>query len=465
MSGSLELPSLSSLLPELAEYVALPSISRSADPDTMRATASWVAAQLAFADGRVVETDGFPVVRGEWMGAAGAPTILVYGHYDVQPTGDLAEWSTDPFELVVDGDVARGRGVTDDKGPVFLVLKLAQAFVAHEGGLPLNVKFVIEGEEEIGSPNLPRYVREHADELACDLVISADGAQWRPGEPSVSIASKGLVGLDVVVTGALGDLHSGRFGGTVANPVHALSTLLAGLHDADGRVTVDGFYDGVAELSPARRAEIAAVPFDEAAYAGGLGVPELFGEKGFTTLERLWERPTLEITGITAGGKYSVIPHVATGHIASRLVGAQDPEHVASAIAQHLLARAPLGVEVEVRVDDARVSAYRIDPGHPAIRAASAALETVYPGEGVLLAVIAGTLPATTLFEDVLGAKTLFFSFSTSDENLHAPNEYLRLPRIHEGMRAWEALWRLLADGEHRLAPVGTAGTTAAVTE
>lgn len=452
MSASLDLPPLDVVLAELAEYIALPSISRNADLATMRRTASWVAAQLAFADGRVVETDGFPVVRGEWLGAPGAPTILVYGHYDVQPTGDRAEWSTDPFEMVVDGEVARGRGVSDDKGPVLLVLKLAQAFMAQEGRLPLNVKFVIEGEEEIGSPNLPGYVRQHADELACDLVISADGAQWRPGEPSISVASKGLVGLDVVVTGASSDLHSGRFGGTVANPVHALSALLAGLHTPDGRVAVDGFYDGVAELLPPRRAEIAAVPFDEAEYADGLGVPELFGEAGYTALERLWERPTLEITGIRAGGKYSVIPHVATGHIASRLVGAQDPEHVASAIARHLRANASRGVRVEVRVDDARVPAYRIDPSHPAIRAARAALETVYPGEGVLLAVIAGTLPATTLFEDALGAKTLFFSFSTSDENLHAPNEYLRLPRIHEGMRAWETLWRLLAEGEHRLA-------------
>jgi acetylornithine deacetylase/succinyl-diaminopimelate desuccinylase-like protein len=449
---TLDLPPLDQILPVLAEYIALPSISRSADLDTMRRTASWVAEQLAFADGRVVETNGFPVVRGEWLGAPDAPTILVYGHYDVQPTGDLAEWTTDPFDMVVDGEVIRGRGVTDDKGPVFLVLRLAQAFIAQEGRLPLNVKFLIEGEEEIGSPNLPDYVRDHAEELACDLVISADGAQWRPGEPSVSIASKGLVGMDIVVTGASNDLHSGRFGGTVANPVHALSALLASLHTSHGRVAVPGFYDGVSELSPERRAEIAAVPFDETAYADGLGVPELFGEEWFTTLERLWERPTLEITGITAGGKYSVIPHVATGHIASRLVGAQDPDHIAAVVTRHIEANAPVGVSVEVRVDDARVPAYRIDPDHPAIRAASAALETVYPGDGVLLAVIAGTLPATTLFESALGAKTLFFSFSTSDENLHAPNEYLRLPRIHEGMRAWETLWRLLAEGEHRLA-------------
>jgi acetylornithine deacetylase/succinyl-diaminopimelate desuccinylase-like protein len=451
MSDELRLAPLDALLPELAEYVGIPSVSRSASVDTMREAASWVAAQLAFANGRVVETDGFPIVRADWLNAPGAPTILVYGHYDVQPTGSREEWHTDPFEMTIDGDVVRGRGVTDDKGPVFIVLKLAQAFMAQRGELPLNVKFLIEGEEEIGSPNLPRYAREHAEELAADLVISADGAQWRPGEPSLSIASKGLVSLDIVVHGANSDLHSGRFGGTVANPVHALSAILASLHDETGAVAVEGFYAGVSDLDDVRRAEIAAVPFDDAEYRSALGVSALGGESGFTTLERLWERPTLEITGIVAGGKYSVIPHVATGHIVSRLVGRQDPERVVESIERHVRGLDIPGVRVEVNVDKARVPAYRIEADHPAIRAASAALNHVYPGEQVLLAVIAGTLPATTLFEEVIGAKTLFFSFSTADENLHAPNEFLRTARIHEGMRAWEQLWLLLAAGPHAL--------------
>ncbi|MFC4242232.1 M20/M25/M40 family metallo-hydrolase [Gryllotalpicola reticulitermitis] len=451
MSRSLNFPDSTSLLPELGEYVAIPSISRSAAAETMREAAEWVAAQLAFANGRVTETDGFPVVRGEWLGAPGSPTILVYGHYDVQPTGSREEWTSDPFELVIDGDVVRGRGVTDDKGPVFIVLKLAQAFIAQEGGLPLNVKFLIEGEEEIGSPHLSAYVRSHADELGADLVISADGAQWRPGEPSLSVASKGLVSLDIAVTGASVDLHSGRFGGTVANPVHALATILASLHDETGRVAVRGFYAGVPELSDDRRAEIAAVPFDDDDYRVALGVPQLFGEAGFSTLERLWERPTLEITGVSSGGKYSVIPHTAVAHLSCRLVGTQDPTHVLAAIGAHVHGLAIDGVTVHIDYDTARVPAYRIDPEHPAIAAAAEALGVVYPGEDVLLAVIAGTLPATTLFEEVLGAKTMFFSFSTSDENLHAPNEFLRIRRIGEGLRAWEALWRLLADGEHSL--------------
>ncbi len=238
----------------------------------MRAAAQWLAGQLAFADGRVVETGGHPVVRGEWLHADGAPTILVYGHYDVQPTGDLAEWQTPPFELTVDGDVIRGRGATDDKGPVYIVLKTAQAFMAQEGGLPLNVKFLFEGEEEIGSPQLPAFVTRHAGELAADLVISADGAMWRPGEPSLSLASKGLVTMDITVHGASTDLHSGRYGGTVANPLHALSEVLASLHHPDGTVAVDGFYAGIPGLTAERRQQIAAIGFDEADYLSGLGL-------------------------------------------------------------------------------------------------------------------------------------------------------------------------------------------------
>jgi acetylornithine deacetylase/succinyl-diaminopimelate desuccinylase-like protein len=439
-------------LAELAGLVAIPSVSRDAAPETMRAAAQWVADQLRFAGGRVEETGGHPVVRADWLGAGGAPTVLVYGHYDVQPTGDAAEWDTPPFELTVDGEVMRGRGVSDDKGPVYLVLKTAQAFCAQEGGLPLNVKFLFEGEEETGSPHLPGYLAAHADELAADLVISADGAMWRPAEPSLSLKSKGLVSLDIVVEGGTGDLHSGRYGGTVANPLHVLSGILASLHTPDGGVAVAGFYDGIPELAPGRRAEIAAVSFDEAAYLTGLGLTQPHGEPGYTTLERLWERPTLEVNGVAGGGKYTVIPHVAVAHVSCRLVPGQDPRRVLDAVAAHVAAQPAPGARAAVRPDQAAVPAYTIPATHPAIRAATAALETVYPGEQVLLACIAGTLPAADLFERVLGAKTLFYSFSTADEKLHAPNEFMRIRRLREGMRAWEQLWRLLAAGPHRLA-------------
>jgi acetylornithine deacetylase/succinyl-diaminopimelate desuccinylase-like protein len=440
---------------ELAELVAVPSVSRDADAATMTAAAHWLAGQLAFAGGRIEQTAGHPVVRGEWTGVPGAPTILVYGHYDVQPTGDLAEWLTPPFELAVDEDVVRGRGATDDKGPVYIVLKTTQAFLAQEGGLPLNVKFLFEGEEEIGSPHLPGYVSQHAAELSADLVISADGAMWRPGEPSLSLASKGLVSMDIVAEGASTDLHSGRYGGTVANPLHALSQVLASLHDSGGGVAVPGFYDGIPPLTDERRREISRVPFDDQGYLAGLGLAEAYGEPGYTTLERLWERPTLEINGVEGGGKYTVIPRRAVGHVSCRLVPGQSPDAVIGAIADHVRRQQTPGVAVTVRADDARVPAYTIPADHPAIRAAAAALAAVYPGQDVLLASIGGTLPATYLFERVLGAKTLFFSFSTADEKLHAPNEFLRIRRLREGMRAWELLWRLLAAGPHQLTPRG----------
>ncbi|SIM46570.1 M20/M25/M40 family metallo-hydrolase [Micromonospora cremea] len=444
-SGRLTFPDARDLLPELAGYISIPSVSRDSDPQVMRRAAEWLRDQLGFAGARLDETAGNPIVRADWLGVPGAPTILVYGHYDVQPPGSLAEWNSPPFEMTTDGDVIRGRGVTDDKGPVFIVLKLAQAFLAQEGGLPLNVKFLFEGEEEIGSPNLADYLRAHADELAADLVVSADGAMWRPTEPSVSVASKGLVSLSVVVEGAATDLHSGRFGGTVANPVHQLAALLASLHDADGRVAVDGFYEGVHELSDARKAEIEAVAFDEEAYRTDLGVPALFGEAGLSTLERLWERPTLEVNGVEAGGKYTVIPRRAVAHLSCRLVHEQCPDAVFEAIDRHLRERAHPAVTVTVHPDPGGVPAYRVDGDHPSIVCAVAALAEVYPGQEVLRAVIAGTLPATALFEEVLDAKTLFFSFSTADEKLHAPNEFLRIRRIDEGLRAWEVLWRELA--------------------
>ena len=451
-------PTDAEYIEELATYVAIPSVSRDASPETMQCAAQWLADRLTFADGRVVQTAGHPVVRADWLKAPGAPTILVYGHYDVQPTGDLVEWKTPPFEMIHDGDLIRGRGVTDDKGPVLIVLKVAQAFIEQEGALPLNIKFLFEGEEEIGSPNLPAYLKDNSEELAADLVISADGAMWRSSEPSLSIASKGLVTLDIEVTGANEDLHSGRFGGTVANALHALAEILASLHTADGRVSVADFYEGIPELSPERRADIAAVEFDDTAYPANLGVDEVFGEVGYSTLERLWERPTLEINGVSAGGKYTVIPHIATAHISCRLVPGQSPARVLETITRHVLAQKKPGVRIKIRPDLGGVPAYTIPHDHPAIRAAKAALENVYPGKEVLLAVIGGTLPATALFEEILGAKTLFFSFSTADEKLHAPNEFMRISRLREGMRAWESLWRLLADGTHRLASLERVG-------
>ena len=431
---------------ELASFLRIASISAAPARRTdMRRAADWVAERLAFANGRVVETDGHPVVLAEWLGAPAAPTILVYGHYDVQPPGDEAEWETPPFEPSVRAGRIYARGATDDKGPVVVALETARAFHEQAGRLPLNVRFLIEGEEEIGSPSLGAFLDRHRDELAADLVVSADGAMWRSSEPSIAIAAKGLLALDLVVEGPATDLHSGRHGGAVQNPNSALARIVSTLHEPDGTVAVAGFYDHVEPLAQADRAALGRVPFDEEAYRVEVGVPTLHGELGYSTLERLWARPTLEVNGLRGGGAFTVIPRAACAHVTCRLVPAQEPEDVLASIEAHVKRLTLPGVEARVEGRPGAVPAYAIGADHPAISAADHALRTVYPDREPLLVRIGGTLPAAVLFERILGLKTLLFSFSTADENLHAPNEFFRLRRLEEGMAAWAELWRLLA--------------------
>jgi acetylornithine deacetylase/succinyl-diaminopimelate desuccinylase-like protein len=436
----------SDLVADLAAFVEIPSISM--DPDrrpAMRRSAEWVAAKLAFAGARVVETAGHPVVLAERIVSPGAPTILVYGHYDVQPPGDEDAWTTPPFAPDVRDGRLYGRGASDDKGPVVVALETARRF--HERGEQgLNVRFLIEGEEEIGSPNLPTFLAEHADELAADLVVSADGAMWRPSEPSVAIAAKGLVALDLVVTGPTSDLHSGRHGGAVQNPNHALARIVASLHDADGRVAVAGFYDGVDELATADREALERVSFHEDAYRREVGAPALHGEPGRSTLERLWARPTLEVNELRGGGAFTVIPREARAHMTSRLVPRQDPDRIFARIAAHVEDVSPPGVVTKIVEHAGAVPAYTIPADHRAVVVALSALHTVYSDQEPLLVRIGGTLPAAVMFERALGIKTLLFSFSTADENLHAPDEFFRLERLDEGVAAWTELWRRLAE-------------------
>jgi acetylornithine deacetylase/succinyl-diaminopimelate desuccinylase-like protein len=432
---------------DLATFLEIPSVSGdAARGDSMRAAAAWLVQQLGFAGGRLAETGGHPAVLAEWLGAPGAATILVYGHYDVQPPGDASEWESPAFEPTVRDGRIYARGATDDKGPVFIALKVAEAFHAQGERLPLNVRFLFEGEEEIGSPSLPAFLEAHRDELAADLVVSADGAMWRPTEPSIAIAAKGLLALDLTVSGPSADLHSGRHGGAVQNPIHALAEILAGLHAPDGAVAVAGFYDDVVPLGAPEREALQRVPFDEADYRRQVGVPALHGEPGYTTLERLWARPTLEVNGIEGGGPFTVIPRRAGAHITCRLAPGQRPEAILAAITRHVEAHVPPGVEARVEGARGAVPAYAVAADHPAVVAAEAALRSVYPDREPLLVRIGGTLPAAVLFEQILGLKTLLFSFSTSDENLHAPNEFFRLERLEEGMRAWAALWIALAE-------------------
>ncbi len=423
----------------LAEFVAIPSVSLDpARAGDMRDAADWVAAQLGFANGRVVESDGHPVVLGERIVADEAPTVLVYGHYDVQPPGDEAAWQTPPFEPSIRDGRLYGRGATDDKGPVVVALEASRA---SEG---VNLRFLFEGEEEIGSPSLPRFLDEHRDELAADLVVSADGAMWRASEPSIAIAAKGLLGLDVAVVGPASDLHSGRHGGAVLNPNHALAEIVASLHDADGRVAVPGFYDDVVELSADDRGALSRIAFDDEMYRRETGAPLLHGEPSYSTLERLWTRPTLEVNELRGGGAFTVIPSRATAHVTCRLVPNQDPDRVFAAIASHIAELATAGVRVSVVQQPGAVPAYAIASDHPAVVAALGALGTLYEEEALLVR-IGGTLPAAVLFERHLGLKTLLFSFSTADENLHAPNEFFRLSRLDAGVAAWSELFRRLA--------------------
>ena len=426
---------------ELVELLAIPSVSSEpAHAPDMRRAAEWIARRLDLAGGRVVETDGHPVVLAEWLGAHGAPTILVYGHYDVQPAGDSTAWTTPPFEPSVRDGRIYARGATDDKCPVHVALETMRRFVEREGALPLNVRFLIEGEEEIGSPSLGPFLAANRDALACDAVISADGAMWRPTEPSIAVAAKGLLGLELVVEGPASDLHSGRHGGAVLNPNHALAAIVASFHDADGRVAVPGFYDGVEPVG-----DLSDVPFDEAAYRADVGVPALHGEPGFSTLQRLWARPTLEVNELRGGGAFTVIPRRASAYVTCRLVPGQDPERIFDAIAAHVDAVSSAAVRARVELLPGSVPAYSIAEDDPTVQAGVAALRTVYPENEPLLVRIGGTLPAATLFERELGIKTLLFSFSIADEQLHAPNEFFRLERIEEGIAAWTMLWRLLA--------------------
>jgi acetylornithine deacetylase/succinyl-diaminopimelate desuccinylase-like protein len=441
------------ILGRLVEFASIPSVST--DPvhaaDVHRA-ARWVATELAAAGPltvRTLPTGGHPVVYGEWLGAPGKRTILVYGHYDVQPPDPLEKWHSPPWTPSVRDGRLYARGVSDDKGPMLIPIAVAAAFFATVGRLPINVKFLFEGEEEIGSQHLDDFVRDRKDLLAADVVVSADGAMWRVDEPSLTVASRGLCGLELTISAAAKDLHSGRHGGAVANPLHAMAALIASLHDADGRVTVDGFYDGVRELSPREQAALSALPFDERAYLSQVGAASLFGEAGYSTLERLWTRPTLEVNGMWGGyqgpGQKTVIPSEAHAKITCRLVSDQCPDDVADRVRRHLEAHVPPGAQLSVTIAGHGSRAVQISNDHFVLEAAATALAATY-GVRPLLVRMGGTVPIADLFLRFMGVATIFFSFSTADEDFHAPNEFFRLHRLHEGLDAWARLWNILGE-------------------
>ncbi|WP_119274416.1 dipeptidase [Taklimakanibacter deserti] len=439
------------IVDELIAFAGIPSVST--DPayaSHVTEAADWLAERLKRAglDAVIVhQTPGHPIVTAQWLRAESAPTVLVYGHYDVQPPDPVESWKSPPFEPQLRDGRIYGRGVSDDKGPLLIAIKAAEACLHGSGRLPVNLKFVIEGEEECGSPNLEAFIKMHAGELGADLVLSADGAMWRPDEPSITVANRGLAALEFTVTGAAKDLHSGRHGGGIANPLHAIAALVASLHDADNRIAVEGFYDAVKPADDAARRMIGALPFDEERYLRSIGAREGVGEKGYCLLERQWLRPTLDVNGLWGGyqgpGGKTVIARSASAKITCRLVPDQEPQTIVRLISRHLQRNCPAGVALDIRADGHGSKAYEVPGDHPGLAIAERALQEIY-GKPALRVRMGATIPIGLIFREALGAETIFFSFSTADEDYHAPNEFFRLSRLDEGVRAWLRYWELL---------------------
>lgn len=430
---------------ELLEFVRIPSVSAKPEniPDVQRA-AEWVSARLTAAGAehaKVLPTAGHPVVCADWLHAgAERPTILIYGHFDVQPAEPFDLWTHPPFEPVVRDGRVWGRGASDDKGGMLVPILACEALLRATGKLPVNVKFFFEGQEEIGSPDLPPFVEAHAETLKADMIFSADGLQWAPDQPMLVDALKGLVSLEIVVRAARSDLHSGLHGGGIANPAMALAHILAGLKAADGRISVEGFYDDVLPLTDEVRASIARIPYDEAAYLAETGAPAPFGEPGYSTRERLWARPTLDVNGLSSGwqgaGTKTVLPAEARAKITCRLVAVQSPERVFDQIRAHVLAHQPPGVSVEVLRNPGRADPFHMPAGHNGTSIAAEVLEEVY-GRAPYVTRLGGSIPVMTTLLDVLGVHAVMFGFSHDDENLHAPDEFFRLDAFRRGQTAY----------------------------
>jgi len=439
-------------LRQLRMFLSIPSISAlSAHREDVRKAAAWLTVhlkQIGMPRVQLFETGGHPVVYAEWLHAADKPTALIYGHYDVQPVDPLDLWETPPFEPAIRNGRIYARGASDDKGQVFMHIKVLEALLKTEGKLPVNVKLLLEGEEEIGSANLERFIQSHQDLLKADVVVISDTSLYARGVPSITYALRGLAAAEVEVTGARGDLHSGLFGGAAPNAIHGLVELLSSLRRWDGQIAVEGFYDGVRPLTDEEKRSFAALHFDEEKLKATLGVSALPGEPGYSALERLWARPTLEINGIYGGfqgeGTKTVIPAKAGAKITCRLVPDQDPDQVLDAIERHLKAHCPAGVEVRLKREEGNSRACITPVDHPAIQAAAAALEEAYGTEARFIRG-GGSIPVVETFTRVLGLPSVLMGFALDDENFHAPNEHFHLENFDLGLRALYAFWHKLA--------------------
>jgi acetylornithine deacetylase/succinyl-diaminopimelate desuccinylase-like protein len=438
------------ILERLKALIRCPSVST--DPtyaDGMEAARRTIETRLAeagLANLRRLDGGGHPAIYADWLGAPGRPTILVYGHYDVQPPAPLDLWTTPPFEPSERDGRLFGRGASDDKGPTVIAIETLAAFLAVEGALPVNVKLLIEGDAEAGSPSMARILADHRALLDADAILSADGARWRPDLITINTGSRGNGGFDIRVRTAIKDLHSGRYGGIVPNALHVMAGIVAGLHDEGGRIAVPGFYDGVREPTDADKADIATIPMDETGFYQALDTAPA-GEAGYGMLERLWLRPTLDVNGMwggyTGAGAKTVIPNEARAKLTMRLVPGQDPNHVREVVVRHLTAACPAGATLEVTDERGWAGAYAVPADHPLLLAAEDALEET-TGTRPRRVRIGATLPLTEIVERVLGIDTVMFSFATADEDYHAPNEFFRLASIDEGLAAWTAILRRL---------------------
>ena len=428
-------------LAELKEFIAIPSVSTSPDHrKDIKRCAEWIAGHLkniGMKGIRIFPTKGHPIVYAEWLGAPGAPTILLYGHYDVQPVDPLNLWTSPPFEATIRGENIYARGTADDKGQVLIHFKSIEAFLKQEGKLPVNLKMIIEGEEEIGSEHLGPFVRANKKLLKADLVVISDTSMFARGVPSLCYGLRGLSYMQIDLTGPKGDLHSGSFGGSVHNPVQALAEIIAQLHDGQGRVTIPGFYDKVRKLTAKERSSFKKLPWNDKKYAKELGVDELYGEEGFTTLERLWARPTLECNGIWGGftgqGAKTVLPAKASAKISMRLVPDQKAADIAKLFQRHIKKIAPK--TVKVGVDYLHGGEAAITPlESPGVRAAIRALEKGF-GKKPLYQREGGSIPIVVQFKEILGLETVLLGFGLPDENAHAPDEFLNLNNFFGGIR------------------------------
>jgi acetylornithine deacetylase/succinyl-diaminopimelate desuccinylase-like protein len=435
---------------ELFEFLRIPSVSaRSEHNDDTRRAAEWVADSLRELglETTVHPTEGHPIVVGEWRGAEGAPTILIYGHYDVQPPEPLELWDSPPFEPTVRDGKIFARGSVDDKGQLYLHIKALEAHLKTRGRLPVNVIVLAEGEEEVGSVNLEAFIEANKEMLAADAVVISDSTMFAPGLPSILSSLRGLAYFEINVVGPVSDLHSGIYGGAVMNPAMALARILATMHDDEGRILVDGFYDRVEEWNREERDAVAKLPFDDRRFQQETGVPELFGEKSYTTPERLWSRPTCEVNGLLSGytgeGAKTVLPSKAMAKVSFRLVPNQDPADIQKLVKAHVVKVAPKGVTVEVtHLHGGRPWRAKLDgPIYDAARRALAAAfgrEPVITGEG-------GSIPVVGDFQRILGTPVLLIGFGLPGENAHAPNEWMSEENFDKGMRAVAALWDELA--------------------